>query len=67
MSKSGYIGVFSPAGKLVAYSTDRHLFREVVQKVEEILPHKAPDRASGMILDARRAALKELLGNDDAE
>lgn len=68
MSKPGYVGVFSPAGKLIAYSTDRTLFQEVARKVEQTLPRKAADKASGMIVDARRAALKSLVsGNDDGE
>ena len=65
MSKQGYIGIFSSRSQLIAFSDDQNLFREVVQKVEDTLPKRAPDRASGMILDARRAALKALLGNDN--
>lgn len=66
MPKSGYIGVFSSSGKLVAFSDDSILFRETVRRVEETLPSRGSDHASGLILTARKAALKSLVsGNDD--
>ena len=65
MRRSGYVGIFSPAGKLVAYSNDRDLFKEVAFKVGEALPRKAVDKASGYLLDARRKAIQTLLDDDD--
>ena len=63
----GYIGVFSPAGKLIAYSDTPELVRQVADKVEGELPRQAPDRESGILLDARRRALRTIAERGGAE
>jgi hypothetical protein len=56
----GYVGIFSSGGKLVAYTDTPKLVREVAGKVEADLPRQAPDRESGILLDARRRALRTI-------
>ena len=61
MPKNPFLGIFSPGGKLVAFTDDVNLFKEVAPRIADALP-EAADKASGILLDARRKAIKSLVG-----
>jgi hypothetical protein len=65
--RRGYIAVFGPSGRMVAYTDNSDLFKSVVPQVLDSLPKRAPDHATSLILDARRAALRSLIDGDEGE
>jgi len=64
MAGKGYVAVFSPAGKMIAYSTDTKLLRRVATQLEHTLPNTPSSDPSAGIVEARRVALRRIAGGE---
>jgi hypothetical protein len=57
----GYVGIFSRSGRLVAYSDDDHLVREVAGAIQKTLPVATEDPVGHELIEARRRALQRIV------
>lgn len=64
MTGKGYVGVFSPAGKMIAFSDSPKLLRKVAAELEHTLPSTPSSDPSAGITEARRVALRWIAGGE---
>lgn len=58
--KKGFVAVFSPAGKMIAHTSDAKILRRVASQIEHTLPNTPSGDLAAPIIEARREALRRI-------